>query len=110
MNKNKSQTRREQLIPKGIPRYIRAFDSPEYLDRYTVIFTKKANTNSYGERWFIYVGMRTMPFHPQGFGQHGEMDDPRGGKHLGKRIPFSALPVDCQTLVMNDYKDIWGII
>lgn len=53
--------------------------------------------------------MSSMPFHPQGFGQHGEIEDPRGGKHLGKRIKFAELPEDCQKLVVSDYKDIWSI-
>lgn len=29
--------------------------------------------------------------------------------HLGKRIPFSELPKDCQTVVRNDYADLWSI-
>jgi len=29
--------------------------------------------------------------------------------HLGKRIPFSELPPDCQRLVMQDYREIWNL-
>jgi hypothetical protein len=55
--------------------------------------------------------MNAAPFHPQGFGQHGESD--RGPvdfppcrlgrrNHLGKRILFADLPPDCQRLVVQD--------
>jgi len=60
---------------------------------------------------YAYVGMSENPFHPQGFGQHGESD--RGPvdrpvaslgrrNHLGKRILFADLPPDCQRLVVQD--------
>ena len=56
-------------------------------DRYTVIY------NSTGD----YIAMSEHPTHPQGFGQHGEGIKP--GRHLGKRIPINALPIDCRLLV-----------
>lgn len=99
-------------MPNGIPRYIRIFDfGEEHLERYTVIFTKKPIHLKGSSRSgiFIFVGMSNNPFHPQGFGQHGETKDPRGGKHLGKRITFAELPPDCKKLVISDYKDIWEI-
>src|SRR4051812_8413503 len=111
MNK---QERTQALMPNGVPRYIRIFDNQgKTFDRYTVIFTKKSITDKesrkhYGQL-FMYVGMSENPFHPQGFGQHGELSDPRGGKHLGKRIAFTDLPTDCQKLVVQDYKDLWEL-
>jgi hypothetical protein len=55
--------------------------------------------------------MSSNPFHPQGFGQHGEadhtIDRPTYG-HLGKRITFEQLPPDCQMLVWSDYRELWG--
>ena len=47
------------------------------------------------------------PFHPQGESPD-QIDRPTYG-HLGKKIKFSDLPEDCQTLVLQDYKEIWGL-
>jgi hypothetical protein len=82
-----------------------------------VVFGRKSDRGH-----FAYVGMSEFPFHPQGFGQHGDsdgapIDRPRGGwgttmgrhNHLGKRIPFNELPTDCRRLVCQDYKAIWGL-
>ncbi len=110
----KNKLRKEALMPKGVPRYIRIFDNlGKTFDRFTCIFTKKSITDKesrkhYGQL-FLYVGMSSDPFNPQGFGQHGELSDPRGGKHLGKRIKFEDLPRDCKKLVMQDYKELWEI-
>ena len=109
--------RMQRLMPQGIPRYIRIYDNNgESFDRYTAVFTGKYRENG----WFQYVAMSESPFYPQGFGQHGEsrtqIDAPQGWapaigrkNHLGIRIPFSKLPIDCQKLVMEDYKDIWNL-
>lgn len=80
------------------------------IDRYTVVFTKPLY--SHGVRYFLYVGMNAAPFHPQGFGQHGEslalpIDRPRSS-HLGTRIPFKKLPPDCQKLVRSDLAQMKG--
>lgn len=98
------------------PRYVRIYDNGgETADRYTAVFTGKRGKGQ-------YVGMSAEPFHPQGFGQHGETRDSRpcdvdrhgwppamGRKnHLGTRIPFDALPADCQSLVLSDYNAIWA--
>ena len=116
-------------MPNGIPKYIRAYDSgPDgSADRYTVVYTGKYRTlgTKRGEARtlgnFQYVGMSALPFHPQGVGQHGEspqqIDVNKSGfapamgrkNHLGKRIPFVELPPDCQTLVLRDYRNIWGL-
>lgn len=106
------------LMPQGIPKYIRAYDNDgKTCDRYTVVYTGKYRGNG----WFQYVGMSEAPFHPQGFGQHGEnptqIDVNKWGfapaigrkNHLGTRIPFTQLPPDCQKLVLSDYKAIWQL-
>lgn len=54
-----------------------------------------------------YVGMSMHPFHPQGFGQHGEgceyyWEEVPEECHLGIRIEFEELPEDCQKLVQSD--------
>ena len=106
-------------MPNGVPRYVRCYDNDNTsVDRYTVVFT--GHYRKKGEN-FQYLAMNSAPFHPQGFGQHGEHSSqidvneygfaPAMGRknHLGKRIPFSALPPDCKQLVMQDYRNIWGL-
>lgn len=98
--------RHARLMPGGIPRYVRCYDnSGKSFDRYTVIFTRHPYTffrNGSREA----LAMSAEPLHPQGFGQHVQVLD---GKHLGKRIKFTDLPPDCRTLVIRDYKQIWGL-
>ena len=108
----RSQVERSfRLLPNGQPRYIRCYDSgDETADRYTVVFTGRYRHLTGGSTW--YVGMSAHPFHPQGFGQHGEspmpIDRPTS-RHLGKRIPFAALPEDCRKLVLDDYRYLWTL-
>ena len=101
--------RREQLMPNGIPKRIRCYDNGgKTYDRYTVVYTG----NYRGRKGCDYVGMSGHPFHPQGFGQHGwdlNVIDRPTYSHLGKKIEFEDLPEDCKRLVIDDYKEIWGI-
>ncbi len=97
------------------------FDLGEkFFDRYTVIFLDNPVSDDpyYSDRYpyrYPYLGMSDRPFHPQGFGQSGEIEIPpnalrqlRKGKgqrlfsHLGKLISFNDLPEDCQKLVNAD--------
>ncbi len=98
------------------------------IDRYTVVFTeaiREPGESRFSPGVYAYVGMNSAPFHPQGFGQHGEtrgypadsnasgsLGVPRIGKscHLGKRIPFEELPPDCQKLVQQDLAAMAGTI
>ncbi len=111
----KKEERKNRLIPNGVPRYIRCYDNGGSekengtVDRYTVVYT--GNYRGKTKHWFDYVGMSGAPFHPQGIGMHGQsefqpVDRPSYG-HLGKKIKFSDLPKDCQTLVMQDYLYFW---
>jgi hypothetical protein len=119
----KKSQRVENLLPGGIPKWIRVYDNGgESYDRYTVIYS---HSQSFGNRgWVPYVGMSANPFHPQGFGQHGEYRTvdlvegmkpgqwpPKIGRkgNLGTRIRFEDLPADCQRLVMQDYCDYWSL-
>lgn len=111
--------RLKALLPGGTPRYVRCYDNGgETCDRYTVVFHGQAG----GRNCFPYLAMNAAPFHPQGFGQHGESglrpcDADRWGFppalgrkcHLGKRIPFAELPPDCRKLVLQDYREIWNL-
>ena len=113
------RTRHETLMPGGVPKWIRCYDnSGKTFDRFTVCYTGRYRKN--GE-WFQHVGMSKHPFHPQGFGQHGEsqaqLDVNKSGfapaigrkNHLGTRIGFESLPDDCRKLVVQDYKAIWKL-
>lgn len=108
------------LLPNGKPKYIRCYDNGgESADRYTVVFTGRYRKTNRDE--FVYVGMSERPFHPQGYGSHGssqtQIDVSKWGfapamgrkNHLGKRIPFDAMPEDCRKLVLSDYRDIWNL-
>ena len=102
------------------PRWLRCYDNGGLdnggsFDRFTVVFTRKRL-----EGWTQYRAMSVHPCHPQGFGQWGEVQDgldtnkdgfaPAMGRrcHLGQRIPFEALPDDCQELVRADYRKLWN--
>jgi hypothetical protein len=117
----KQQERRDRLLPNGIPRWVRCYDNEgRSFDRYTVVYTGRYKKDP---GIFHYVGMSKYPYHPQGFGQHGETQHkpcdvtgnswagPSIGKkcHLGTRIKFEDLPDDCKDLVMRDYRDFWEL-
>jgi len=100
----------------GNPSAIVCFDNGgETFDRYTVIFLGEYTHLTGGVSW--YVGMSENPFHPQGFGQHGEIfgEYPVDISYVvgdfwdgnDEVIPFSDLPKACQELVMQDYKELW---
>ena len=107
-------------MPGNVPRYVRCYDGGEELyDRYTVVYSGRWPCK--GRRFFVYVGMSKHPYHPQGFCQHGDSDRPidvnKAGwapaigrkNHLGVRIAFSDLPLDCQEIVIRDYQEIWNL-
>lgn len=78
-------------------RSIRCYDNGgKTCDRYTVVFMESPERDY---DTFTALAMNEEPFHPQGFGQH-TIATP--GRHLGKRIPFSKLPPDCQKLVKQN--------
>lgn len=90
-------------------RLVRCYDDGDAGDRYTVAYLQPWGRAPW--KTFSYAAMDAAPFHPQGFGQHGESRDvpvdfpcARMGRknHLGKRIPFMELPEDCRKLVVQD--------
>ena len=124
----KRQLRRiDSLMPSGIPRWIRCYDEgPNAYDRYTVVYTGRYAKGTGADRRYQYVCMSEMPFSPCGLGQHGSsehiIDTTRDGLvgfkwppaigqkgFLGTRIQFSDLPIDCQKLVISDYRELWGL-
>lgn len=101
----------------GTPKYIRCYDNGgKTADRFTVVFTRTGQTGSNRQvkqnSGHLYVSMSAMPYHPQGFCQHGESQhnpiDYPTYSHLGKKIKFDDLPLDCKELVRDNYKSIWS--
>ena len=94
----------ETKLDKATTKYLKSIkiydNQGETFDQYTAIFTKLPE---YGENMFSAVGMSECPFSPQGFGQHCTA---KPGKHLGKRINFEQLPIDCQKLILQDVADL----
>ena len=91
---------------KPIDDRIRVYDTGPgtWCDRYTVVYLETKFVDARHGRGYQFIGMNSEPFHPQGFGQHGEVF--RLGKHLGKRIKFADLPGKCQRLVLSDLRII----
>lgn len=101
----------ESLMPNNTPKYVRCYDNGgKSFDRYTVVFT--GHYKKY-RRSFLYLAMSANPYSPMGFGLHGESEnmpiDRPTYSHLGKKIKFSDLPIDCQKAVIEDYIDIWNL-
>ena len=97
MNK-KTANRIKSLLPNGLPRYVRCYDNGgKTFDRFTVVFS--GNYRSIPNRRcrakngpldFQNVGMSESPFHPQGFGQHGEKQS--SGQAHSVLVPAQRLP------------------
>ena len=83
-----------------INKEIRCYDNGgKSLDRYTVIymFEPENRPNTFGAR-----GMCENPCSPQGIGCYTSA---MPGRHLGKRIKFEQLPINCKWLVLSDLSD-----
>ena len=67
------QKRKDNLMPNGIPKWIRVYDNEgETADRYTVIFSHAHSF--YNKGWTPMVFMSASPYHPQGVGMHDEIE------------------------------------
>lgn len=64
-------------------------------DRFTVVYLEFPESRGL----YMARGMSERLTHPQGFGQ---ITSAMPGRHLGRRIKLSALPVECQTVVKRD--------
>jgi hypothetical protein len=85
------------------PKHIRIFDNGgKTADRYTVVYLSMPDSRDiFHRQTFESLGMSAEPFHPQGVGMHGAAIP---GSHLGKRIRWEQLPVDCQKAVLQDFQ------
>ena len=83
------------------------------IDRYTLIDAKPhdnvSNDNSGWVVWHDYIAFNSEPFHPQGFGQHGEYErihsDRLDLRHLGRRISLDALPEQARRFAEQFIRD-----
>ena len=105
--------RYRRLLRYGVPRYVRLYDNAgtpnESVDRYTVVFSGNYNGRAHSCQGLVMSG---APYHPQGFCQHMEyskaIDHPRYS-HLGKKIKFYHLPIDCRKALISDYMSLWNL-
>ena len=103
------KTRIKNTVQKNGKRYVcRIYDlgagqSEELydgaMDRYTVAL-KGYYVHNYGMT-YPYLASSCYPFHPGGFGQHGESREFLKGKHLGKRVRFEDCPLQVQAFIMQ---------
>lgn len=111
-----AEERRHRLLPNGVPRYVRIYDSHDTaratVERYTVVFTGRYRHMAGGRS--LYLTMSSNPYHPQGVGALSEsaesVDSYKGSRgRLGKRITWQDLPEACRKLALNTYCDIWRL-
>lgn len=88
------------IMVRGKRKVCRIFDMglDGPFDRYTVAF-KGYRVKGYG-MVYPYLASSDNPFHPQGFGQHGESKEFITGKHLGKRARFESLPDSVKKFIL----------
>ena len=70
------------------------------VDRYTIAF--KGRRHPRHGMYYPYLAASDHPFHPQGFGQHGEAGNFLTGDDLGKRIAFEECPPDVQKFILQN--------
>ena len=83
---------------------VRCYDNGgKSYDRYTVVFAEKING------FFVFVGMSANPCQPLGFGQCDQSDnriDIPSYSHLGKRIDFEKIPIECKNFVQRAFQEL----
>lgn len=90
------------IMVNGKRKVCRIFDTGAdgVFDRYTIAF-KGYRVQGYG-MVYPYLASSNNPFHPQGYGMHGESKEFVTGKCLGKRVHFEALPADVQRFILDN--------
>jgi hypothetical protein len=95
------------IIVDGKRKTCRIYDAGESVaDRYLIAFRgyryswiERGQTQS--QMIYPYLSASDCPFHPQGFGQHGESRFFLDGKHLGKRVSFDSLPESVKKFILQ---------
>ena len=89
------------ILVNGKRKTCRIYDAGDnFADRYTIAF-RGYRVERYG-MIYPYLASGAAPFHPQGFGQHGESRLFMTGKHLGKRVAFETLPDTVQRFIIQN--------
>jgi len=90
------------ILVNGKRKVCRIFDTGAdgSVDRYTIAF-KGYRVSGFG-MVYPYLASDNTPFHPQGFGQHGESLTSMTGRHLGKRVCFDVLPLQVQQFILEN--------
>ena len=82
------------------------FDDPRTVDRFTIFYRDPICGDTYANMYLGYVGASEYPFHPQGFGQHGEMQAHEVAQYRyangHRKAKWSSLPDDVKQLVRQD--------
>lgn len=73
-------------------------------ERYTAVFTGLLMGKKPGE--YLYLAMSDEPFMPGGSTLRRRRPP---YERMGREIQFKDLPEDCQRLVLNVYRDLWGV-
>ena len=97
-----------------VPKWVRIYDNGDKtVDRYTVVMTGNYRKSDPPFKEYLYLGMSSNPYHPQGYGQYGASQDGPIDRpaysHIGKRIKFADLPEPCQDWVMQEYIYLWDL-
>jgi len=90
------------ILVDGKRKVCRIFDTGAKgsVDRYTIAF-KGYRVSGFG-MVYPYLASNDAPFHPQGFGQHGENSTFLTGRRLGKRVHFDVLPLQVQQFILGN--------
>lgn len=90
------------IVVNGKRKTCRIWDTGEDgpIDRYTIAY-RGWHLKDWG-MVYPYAACNGAPFHPQGFGQHGELRTFLRGRHLGRRVRFETLPNDVQKFILQD--------
>ena len=96
----KEHERECNLLPNGIPRYVKIFENPEYLCCYDIYFTKKRYKGGKGNYGFAFEANNTC------IGQWFEYQATPKTKNT---VDFRNLPEWLQKVIVSEYKDIWKI-
>lgn len=107
MKTKKTQTRTARFMPGGVPRYVRCYALPDdgSFDRFTVVFTGRASamrSPGTATQWPYLC----LSGHGHTYDQPADRPTSR---HLGRRVPFSAMPDGLRRTALEDYREIWGL-
>ena len=88
------------IIVDGKRKVCRIYDMGEHMaDRYTIAFKGYLYN---GRMVYPYLASGDSPYHPMGFGQHGESNIFISGREIGKRVAFETLPNDVQRFILDN--------